>query len=302
MPQSRKKPRKPPVARATPKIENPVSSAPIALFDSGLGGLTVAKALRRLLPHETLVYFGDTARLPYGTKSPSTVYQFSRQCLRFLLSLKPTPKLLVVACNTASALALDKLRADFSVPIIGVLEPGAAAAVEATQGRPPHERRIGLIATEATIASNAYPAAIRALDPDAQVIGRACPLLVPMIEEGREDTDLLVGLVLREYLAPFLELDVSALILGCTHYPIFAGAIRETVGDNVALIDSARQTALAVQRQLAALQAANPTPSGGRLTCYVTDQGQRFERLATRFLGETVGQPIWVTPEMLEAQ
>jgi glutamate racemase len=283
-------------------IENiPVSSAPIALFDSGLGGLTVAKALRRLLPHESLVYFGDTARLPYGTKSPATVYQFSRQCLRFLLSLQPTPKLLVVACNTASALALDKLRADFSVPIIGVLEPGAAAAVEATQDRPPHERRIGLIATEATIGSNAYPAAIRALDPEAQVIGRACPLLVPMIEEGREDTDLLVGLVLREYLAPFLELNVATLILGCTHYPLFAGAIRETLGDDVALIDSARQTALAVARELAALRAANPTPAAGRLTCYVTDQGQRFERLATRFLGQPVGQPIWVTPEMLEA-
>jgi glutamate racemase len=292
---------------AQSKIKNqkskipPSSSAPIALFDSGLGGLTVAKALRRLLPEESIAYFGDTARLPYGTKSPATVYRFSRQCLRFLLTLRP--KLLVVACNTASALALEKLRGDFDVPVIGVLEPGAAAAVEAARQRPPHERHIGLIATEATIASNAYPAAIGALDPSVLVIGRACPLLVPMIEEGREDTDLIVGLVLREYLAPFLELNVAALILGCTHYPLLAGAIQETLGEHVALIDSARQTALAVERQLDAMKARAVGHAGGRagrLSCYVTDQGQRFERLAARFWGAPVGQPILVTPEMLE--
>src|SRR3954465_15680593 len=139
------------------------STAPIGVFDSGLGGLTVAKAIRELLPHESIAYFGDTARLPYGTKSPATVYRFTRQCLRFLMSLRP--KLLVVACNTASALALDKLRGDFKIPVIGVLEPGAQAAVEATQMalRPGGTgTRIGLIATEATIASNAYPAAVRA--------------------------------------------------------------------------------------------------------------------------------------------
>jgi glutamate racemase len=285
------------------------SSAPIAVFDSGLGGLTVAKAIRKLLPDESIVYFGDTARLPYGTKSPATVYRFARQCLQFLLTMHP--KLLVVACNTASALALDTLRKDFTVPVIGVLEPGAQAAVNAahehsagrtrTRGKQ-GGARVGLIATEATIASNAYPTAIRALDEKVQVIGRACPLLVPLIEEGREVDDLIVGLVLREYLAPFLELDVSALILGCTHYPLLARAIRETLGDHVALIDSARQTALAVAHQLATMHArCAPRGTQGRLTCYVTDQGQRFERLATRFLGESVGQPIWVTPEMLEA-
>ena len=277
------------------------TSAPIGVFDSGLGGLTVARALRELMPRESIAYFGDTARLPYGTKSPATVYRFTRQCLRFLMSLRP--KLLVVACNTASALALDKLRGDFRIPVIGVLEPGAQAAVEATQTtiRPGSgAARIGLIATEATIASNAYPAAVRALDPAIQVIGRACPLLVPMIEEGREQSDLIVGLALREYLQPFLELDVSALILGCTHYPLFTEAIQETLGEHVALIDSARQTALVVARQLDTMRARSPSPHNGRLTCYVTDQGQRFERLATRFLGEPVGQPVWVTPEMLE--
>jgi glutamate racemase len=304
-----------------------MTSAPIGVFDSGLGGLTVAKAVREALPHESIAYFGDTARLPYGTKSPATVYRFTRQCLQFLMGMKP--KLLVVACNTASALALDKLQNDFDVPVIGVLEPGAQAAVEVVQSHADpsplsakaarsvstiktkkvvarkSRGTIGLIATEATIASNAYPAAVRALDAGVQVIGRACPLLVPMIEEGREEDDLIVGLVLREYLQPFLELDVSALILGCTHYPLFTRAIQETLGEGVTLIDSARQTARVVAAKLEQLNrrpaaTAPPRAAKGRLTCYVTDQGQRFERLATRFLGAPVGQPIWVTPEMLE--
>jgi glutamate racemase len=286
--------------RSTSKTAN--ATAPIAVFDSGLGGLTVAKAIRELLPHESIVYFGDSARLPYGTKSADTVYRFTRQCLQFLLGMRP--KLLVVACNTASALALERLHGDFDVPVIGVLQPGAQAAVMVARKAPPKGRRIGLIATEATIASNAYPAAVRALDRKVQVIGRACPLLVPMIEEGREQEDLLVGLVLREYLEPFLELDVSAIILGCTHYPLFARAIQTTVGEAVTLIDSAQQAALVVERQLDTMRARLNGPSAthkGRLTCYVTDQGQRFERLATRFLGQPVGQPVWVTPEMLES-
>jgi glutamate racemase len=286
------------------------NGSPIGIFDSGLGGLTVAKAIRALLPRESIAYFGDTARLPYGTKSPATVHRFTRQCLRFLTSMHP--KLLVVACNTASALALDKLRDEFDVPVIGVLEPGARAAVEAAEEQAKEDptrrrggmKRVGLIATEATIASNAYQAAIRALDPGVQVIGRACPLLVPMIEEGREATDLVVDLVLRDYLQPFLEWDTSSMILGCTHYPIFAEAIQAALGDGVTLIDSAEQTALVVRRQLDTMQARAISPSGngsaGRLVCYVTDQGQRFERLASRFLGESVGQPVWVTPEMLE--
>jgi glutamate racemase len=250
------------------------------------------------LPGESIAYFGDTARLPYGTKSAGTIYNFTKQCLQFLMTMKP--KMLVVACNTASALALDRLRGDFEVPVIGVLEPGARAAVEVLRDSGNAKGRIGLIGTEATIASDAYPAAIRKLMPGVQVVGRACPLLVPMIEEGREGSDLLVGLVLREYLAPFLEMDVSSLILGCTHYPIFAGAIQETLGDGVKLIDSALATALVVRERLDTMAARSASPHDGRLTCYVTDQGQRFERLASRFLGASVGQPVWVTPEMLE--
>ncbi len=202
-----------------------MAQSPIAVFDSGLGGLTVARALRRRLPGEPLVYFGDTARLPYGTKSPATVHRFTRQCLRFLMAL--APKLIVLACNTASALAIDQLRGDFAVPVVGVLEPGAAAAVQVAAAN--HTGRIGLIATEATINSNAYPAAVRRLDPRLHVIGRACPLLVPLIEEGREPDDPVVELVLAEYLQPFLELQVSALILGCTHYPLLAPAIARTL-------------------------------------------------------------------------
>jgi glutamate racemase len=275
------------------------ANAPIAVFDSGLGGLTVARAIRAALPQESIAYFGDTARLPYGTKSPATVHRFSRQCLRFLMTL--SPKMLVVACNTASALALDQLKNEFDVPVIGVLEPGAQAAVETAKKRGNSVgKRIGLIATEATIASNAYPQAVRKIDPTMHVIGRACPLLVPMIEEGRECEELIVQMVLREYLKPFLDMQVAAIILGCTHYPIFAEGIADTVGGGVALIDSARQTALVVEERLATMSALRRGSGHGLLTCYVTDQSQRFERLAGRFLGEPVGQPVWVTPEMLE--
>lgn len=271
---------------------------PIGVFDSGLGGLTVARALRRRLPGENIAYFGDTARLPYGTKSPATVHRFTRECLDFLMGL--SPKLLVVACNTASALALEKLRGEFAVPVVGVLEPGAAAAAKVAGGKG-GVGRIGLIATEATINSNAYPAAVRRLDPRLHVIGRACPLLVPLIEEGRENHDAIVQMVLQEYLKPFMELQVSALILGCTHYPIFAPAISGALGERTALIDSAEETALVVQAQLSKMGALS-SAAQGVLTCYVTDQGQRFGRLAGRFLGEEVGQPVWVTPEMLEDQ
>jgi len=278
---------------------------PIALFDSGLGGLTVARALRQVLPGEPLVYLGDTARLPYGTKSPATVHRFTRQCLRFLMGL--SPKMLVVACNTASALALEALHAEFPVPVIGVLKPGAAAAVQAVRRRlgggvgQNLAPRIGLIATEATISSNAYPQAVRQLDPTLHVVGRACPLLVPMIEEGRANDDPVVKLVLAEYLQPFVDLKVGALILGCTHYPILRGAVAAQLGPEVELIDSAQQTALVVRERLGTMRALDPRPAGGSLTCYVTDQGQRFERLAGQFLGQSVGQPIGVTPEMLEA-
>lgn len=280
-----------------PTEPSPLTS-PIGVFDSGLGGLTVARAIRAALPSENILYFGDTARLPYGTKSPETVYRFTRQCLKFLMSMRP--KLLVVACNTATALALTRLKDDFPIPVIGVVEPGAAAAAAVARHGPQQIKRIGLIATEATIASNAYPQAVRRLDSTIHVVGRATPLLVPMIEEGREVSDPVVKLVLREYLRPFLEMRVAALILGCTHYPILADAVQDVLGPDVELIDSAQQTALVVREQLVKMSALANGSETGTMTCYVTDQGQRFERLAGRFLGQPVGAPVWVGADELE--
>ncbi len=261
----------------------------------------MVRALMHRLPCEKLIYFGDTARVPYGSKSPRTVLQFARQCLSFLTQFNP--KLMVVACNTVSATALASLHKDFAIPIIGVLEPGAGAAVAASArlpDRPPH--RIGLIATEATIASQAYNQAVARLDPTIQVIGRACPLLVPMIEEGRPVESPIVRSVLQEYLQPFKLLQIPVLILGCTHYPIYSCAIAETLGAQSTLIDSADQTALVVADKLATMGIANDTGEVlvDGLTCYVTDQGQRFESLAGRFLGRSIAQPVWVEPERLE--
>ena len=273
---------------------------PIGVFDSGLGGLTVVQALHRQLPAEALIYFGDTARLPYGTKSPRTVLQFARQCLRFLMQMKP--KLLVVACNTVSATALRELYDEFPVPIIGVLEPGAEAAVRlARRRRPTGDCAIGLVATEATIASRAYVQAVQRRDAAVHLVGRACPLLVPMIEEGREEDSPVVQAVLTEYLTPLKSLNPPAMILGCTHYPLYAKTISRLMGPLTTLVDSADQTALVVREKLTTMAALHSgAPEGGTLTCYVTDQSQRFESLANRFLGRAISQPIWVDPEVLE--
>ena len=277
------------------------ATSPIGVFDSGLGGLTVVQALHRHLPSESLIYFGDSARLPYGTKSPRTVLQFARQCLRFLMQMNP--KLLVVACNTVSATALQELENEFPVPVIGVLEPGADAAVRlARRQRPDGDCAIGLLATEATIASRAYVLAVNRRDSAVHLVGRACPLLVPMIEEGRAEDSPVVQAVLAEYLAPLKSLNPPALILGCTHYPIYAKTISRLIGPLTTLVDSADQTALVVREKLHTMGALNPgAPDGGTLSCYVTDQGQRFESLANRFLGKSISQPVWVDPEMLEA-
>jgi glutamate racemase len=277
-----------------------VAERPIGVFDSGLGGLTVVQALHRHLPGEAVVYFGDTARLPYGTKSPRTVLQFARQCLRFLMQLNP--KLLVVACNTVSATALRELVDEFPVPVIGVLEPGAEAAVRlARRQRPDGDCAIGLLATEATIFSRAYVQAVNRRDVAVHLVGRACPLLVPMIEEGRAEDSSIVQAVLTEYLAPLKSLNPPALILGCTHYPIYAKTISRLMGPLTTLVDSADQTALVVQEKLTTMAALHPgPPEGGTLTCYVTDQGQRFEALANRFLGRSISQPVWVDPEVLD--
>src|SRR4051812_4127255 len=205
------------------------SPQPIGVFDSGIGGLTVVRELMRQLPQESVVYFGDTARVPYGPKSPDTVRRYSREIASFLL--KQQAKAIVIACNTATAHALSVLREEFSVPVIGVVEPGARAAARATSGG-----RIGVIGTAGTVASGAYDRAIRAILPDARVVTKACPLLVPLVEEGWIDHPV-TAQVAREYLAPLMDEQIDTLVLGCTHYPLLKDVLCRALGRGVTLID-----------------------------------------------------------------
>ncbi len=262
---------------------------PIGIFDSGLGGLTVVRAIRRRLPAESIVYFGDTARVPYGIKSGRTVTRFATEDCEFLL--RHDPKFIVAACNTASAAALPALEERFAVPLCGVIEPGAAEAVGVCRGRP-----IGVIGTEATVGSGVYGRAILALAPEVTVVERACPLLVPLVEEGRTSQDPLVRLALREYLAPLAEAGVGTVVLGCTHYPLLAGAIAEVLGPGVTLVDSAEAVALEVASRLAADGAAE-THGAGEVRFVVSDNPERFRQVGARFLGEPVGSVWEVTPE-----
>ncbi len=294
---------------------NPLADhdAPIVVLDSGLGGLTVVQALHRVLPQEQVVYFGDTARLPYGSKTPATVTLFVKQIIGYLKPLNP--KHVVIACNTASALALDAVCEEFpDLNITGVVEPGARAAVAAL----PRDRQpvVGVIGTEATTRSRAYASAIQRRRPDVRVVARATPLLVPIIEEGRTGHDPLVRLCLEQYLASILEQDPSALVLGCTHYPILRELICEMVGARVTVIDSAAQCAQDVREQLekrgllrepfeALLRPpgmpAIDSPDRPWLECYVTDDSPRFAMLASRFLGINIRPPELVSPDSLYA-
>lgn len=267
-----------------------MSTAPIAVFDSGLGGLSVVRHLRQLLPHEHLVYFGDTARVPYGTKSGPTVVQFALECARFLLQFEP--KLIVAACNTASALALDDLTRKLPVPVIGVVKPGAWAAVQLAAGRP-----VGVIGTEATIKSEAYPQAIRAVAPQQAVFAEACPLLVPLVEAGHHGDDPLVKLTVELYLAPLRARRVQVLVLGCTHYPLLRDALAAYLGPDVQIVDSGRETSLAVQRYLSEHGSLCGPGAAGTMRCYVSDNPERFQRVGARFLNEPVEDVEWVEPE-----
>jgi len=263
---------------------------PIAVFDSGLGGLSVVRQLRHLLPHEQIVYFGDTARVPYGTKSQPTVVQFALETAGFLLQFEP--KLIVAACNTASALALDELMQALPVPVIGVVEPGARAAVRRADGAP-----IAVLGTEATIASGAYWRAIRAVRPTQAVISRACPLFVPLVEEGRDSDHPLVRLAVATYLGDLPSQGVRVVVLGCTHYPLLRPAIAELLGPDVQIVDSGRETSLVVQQHLAARAALSGRRAPGTLRCYVSDNPERFQRLGSRFLNEAIEQVEFVEPE-----
>lgn len=253
---------------------------PIGVFDSGIGGLTVVRELMRQLPHESLIYFGDTARVPYGNKSPETVRRFSREILGFLV--ERDVKLVVVACNTASAHALEELQRLATVPVEGVIEPGARAGVAASRSG-----RIGVIGTAGTILSGAYERAIRAADGKVDVTARACPLFVPLVEEGWLDHPA-SRLIAEEYLAPLREHRIDTLVLGCTHYPLLKPLIADVLGPSITLIDSAEQTAAAVSRELAASTLHAPTTQSGRVHFVVSDAPQQFVKVGQRFLGERV--------------
>ncbi len=256
------------------------SDAPIGVFDSGLGGLTVAHAIMRQLPSESLVYFGDTARVPYGPKSPDTVRRYSQEIASFLI--EQGVKAIVVACNTATAHALPTLRQTLDVPVIGVVEPGARAAVRASRSG-----RIGVIATAGTIKSNAYVRAIESESPGAHITARACPLFVPLVEEGWIDHEA-TRAIAREYLAPFMHDEVDTLVLGCTHYPLLKLLIADIVGPAVRLIDSAEETAADTRRMLTDQSLHAAGTDAGRYRFIASDDQAQFLALGQRFFGDTI--------------
>ena len=254
---------------------------PIGVFDSGIGGLTVVKALIDDLPMESIIYFGDTARVPYGTKSKTTIVKFSLENVEFLLRFGV--KCIVIACNTSSSWALPTLRKYFKVPIIGVIRPGALAAVRATRNK-----RVGVIGTTATINSQAYEAAIQRIDPSIAVFSRSCPLFVPLVEEGWLNGQVCRA-VAEEYLEPLKRHRIDTLILGCTHYPLLAPTIRKVLGDDVTLVDSAKQTAVEVRGVLMSADALAQRSGRPRYRFFVTDETTHFNRVGNRFLSQVTG-------------
>jgi glutamate racemase len=259
-----------------------MNRAPIGIFDSGIGGLTVARAVYERLPHESTVYFGDTARVPYGPKSPETVRRYSREILDWLLG--QGVKAVVVACNTSTAHALDALQAASPVPVIGVIEPGARAAAAASRDGP-----IGVIGTAGTIASNAYARAIQRIRPGARVEQRACPLFVPLVEEGWFEHPA-AELIAREYLEPLRQGCVDTLVLGCTHYPLLKPLLQLVMGPEVRMIDSGEETAAAVRQALAAAGLEAPVEAPATHRFAISDDEARFRQVGSRFIGERLGR------------
>jgi glutamate racemase len=256
--------------------KNELLLRPIGVFDSGTGGLTVVRALRDLLPHEDIFYIGDTARLPYGGKSRQTIERYSIEISGLLLA--EGAKMIVVACNTASSLAVPRLQELLKVPVVGVIAPGARAAVKETR-----VGKVGVIGTKSTIQSEAYERAIRALNPEIRVTSQACPLLVPLVEEAWLDEEI-TRAILRRYLEPLISTGIDTLVLGCTHYPLLATLIEEVVGPEIRLVDSARNCAVAVRQTLMEVGLENSRPGGGRLDVALTDSSNSFLATAERVL------------------
>lgn len=248
--------------------------APIGVFDSGVGGLTVAREISRQLPYENIVYFGDTARVPYGSKSQNTIIRFSEQIIRFLRTKQV--KAIVIACNTASALALDAVKDEFDLPIIGVVIPGARAAVEATTNG-----KVGVVGTEATVQSGMYTKVIQGMNPKIEVIEKACPLFVPLVEEGFKE-HIVTREIIEYYLESMRNTDIDAMILGCTHYPLLRSKIREYMGDKIQIVNPAYETAMDLKRLLEGEEMANDetTEHHSEYSFYVSDAAEKFRKFA----------------------
>lgn len=253
-------------------------TSPIGVFDSGVGGLTVAREIMRNLPNEDIVYFGDTARVPYGSKSKDNIIRYSRQIIHFLQT--KGVKAIVIACNTASALALETVKDEFDLPIIGVVEPGARAALAVTE-----TKKIGVIGTEATVRSAMYEKIIQGIEPEVSVLAKACPLFVPLVEEGFKKHHV-TDEIIDYYLASLKESDIDALILGCTHYPLLRSKIREYVGEKITLVNPAYETAMDLKVILQENDMENPDVEGdhGSYSFYVSDAADKFKQFANSIL------------------
>ena len=252
-----------------------LKEAPIGVFDSGVGGLTVAREIMRQIPQERIVYFGDTARVPYGSKSTNTLIRYTRQIIRFLKTRGV--KAIVVACNTASAVALEAVRDELDIPIIGVVRPGARVAVEATRNK-----KIGIIGTETTVNSGMYVKLIQEIEPEAQVIGKACPLFVPLVEEGLLE-DPVTDEIAQRYLSVLIDSGIDTLILGCTHYPLIRSTVGKVMGEKVALVNPAYETAIELKRLLEKnnmLQDKKPALGTNQYQFFVSDGAEKFQHFA----------------------
>lgn len=260
--------------------DDTIQNRPIGVFDSGIGGLTVASEIMHLLPHERIVYFGDVGRSPYGVKSKEIITNYTRQDINFLLEHKV--KVIIAACNSVSAAALDTVKKEYDIDILGVINPGAGAAVKYTKNK-----RIGIIGTVATIGSNSYAKSIQSLDADIKVFSLACPLFVPLAEEGYIDRPA-SRMIAEDYLRTMIDVEIDTLVLGCTHYPLLKGVIGEAMGPQVMLIDSAEATALELAKLLKTKNLLNSDETEADHKFYVSDVPERFSQVAQQFLGKAL--------------